>query len=270
MSKTYKWADPGDKGKIRHVKIEDVCIDYSYQREEIPVQIMKIAKNFNWTAFGMPVLMQRKNGHNYIVDGQQRMLAALKRGIKHIPCIIFQSTRGASQEAEAFSDLNANRRNISSIDKFKSAVTAKRSPEVDINKWLQEKGFKVDKSHSDKSIRFPNVLIRLWKINEKASKSSLLTQRTICGDEALNSSIHRGMWYLYHNEIKVDTFIDKIIRSGGIARLLQAIRAIEINEVAVERYLSNNRLFAMSILQVINKGRRRKIKLPIEKEEESA
>jgi hypothetical protein len=262
--RTPAWANPGDKGTPKNLDLDELHIDHdNYQRPEKSAANTKyIAQNFSWSSCGMIVVMQRANGKYYIVDGQQRWLAAKMRGdIKKMLCLVFQST-GPKQEAIAFKDLNTRRFNVPPVYKFRAGVTAQSQPEYTINEWLEEFGFEVADSPKQGMIRFPAILVTLWKQNEEASKSSLLLQYELCNDEdPMNAGVHRGLWYLYHNNIDIDKHAKKIVKMGGIPRLLQAIRALELAEVAGSGTQNNNRICALGILRVVNKGLRKKYRL---------
>jgi len=258
----YRWTDPGDKGRMRSLRIDDLRIDDSYQRPEVSAQNTKrIAKDFRWSSFGVPIVMERKNGSLWVVDGQQRLLAAKLRGIKTASCLVFKS-RSVAHEAVAVIDLNTHRKAFHPIYKFHAAVSAKLNPEFDINNWVVENGFRVENAHKDGDIRFPAILITLWKIDAEASKRSLVTQRSICDEEALNNSVHRGIWYLYHNDVDVDQYADKIIRTGGVTAILQALNYLSLHlDGSKTKAGTNNRLCGLAVLRVINKKRRRKVRV---------
>jgi len=246
------------------LKINDLKIDHTYQRlEASPHNTAVMARNFNWTAFGTVVVMERANGEKYLVDGQQRVLAAIRRGnIKEVPCILFHSD-GIDHEAKAFISLNVSRKPVNAADKFRARVLAYIEPELQINKWLVQNGFEVTSGgKSLKGIDFPTKLVWLWEKDAEASKEAILVQRLINGPEPLISSIHLGLWYLKHKGIDIRSWVDKLACSGGRSALARSIRTAEIETDSHNTY----KISAAGILRLINTGCRRKIKLPADSE----
>ena len=256
----YEWAKPGDHGKRCSLHVNELKIDTSYQRVEVSERnTLSIARSFNWCAFGTIIVMRRINGENYIVDGQQRWLAAKRRGdISLVPCMLFES-EGSEHEAMAFYSLNVNRMNVSSIYKFRARVKSKQDPELSISLWLAENNFFVTEDGKNKNgIDFPTTLINLWKTDSEASKEAIIVQKTINADEPLNSMEHKGLWYLKHNGIDIRKHIEKISRAGGKLAILRSIKSLQI-ETGVN---INLKACGIGILRVINhKRRKQKIQL---------
>jgi len=258
-----EWKSPGEKPKFKWMSPDDLQVDLRYQRREVSAHnTRKIAKEFSWTAFGALVVMLR-DGIYYVVDGYQRLLSIKMRGdIKSVPCMITPSG-GPRDEAEAFWRLNTHRKTVTPIHKYKLCVQAGFSPEREIERWLRTNHFKVDTGTGANVIHFARILITWWLKNPEASKSALLLQREICSDDSLHGSLHRGIAYLYANDIQVDKYTDKILKVGGSVRLLATLKALELEAVGVGKQMSNDRLFAVGILRVINKGKRSgKVQLP--------
>lgn len=257
-SDTYGWAKPGDKGKQTSVSIDDLRVDHSYQRPEVSnPNTLAIAREFSWAAFGSIVVMQRAGNALYVVDGQQRLLAARRRGdITHVPCIVFQSD-GRDHEAAAFIALNTRRSHVTSVVKYAASVSASIEPEKTIDVWLKSIGLKVSADGCDtKSISFPTVLISSWKMNDDICRKAIVTQQDVIGpDEPLNNLVHKGMHWLYNSGVDVSKYADKLKATGGRPAMLRAIRSVAIETGAT----SSLRVCGLGILSVINSKRRNKV-----------
>jgi len=271
----HEWAKLGDRGRRAMVPIEELNIDHSYQRSEGGhLATLNTARAFDYVACGTLVVMERPNGKKYVVDGQQRLAAARLRGdIKELPCIVFKSD-GATHEALAFSRLNVNRRPVTSVEKFRASVAAGIMPEREIQEWLKEMGMVVSSAKNKRNssvIDFPAILVRLWGGPGKhdgggtryyggdtdISKEAILLQRRIIGDEIMNGSIHQGLWYIMKKGIDAREHVDKLQRVGGKSAILRELRA---NKIETGRPVTQLAC-AQAILNLINKGRRRKITL---------
>jgi hypothetical protein len=261
--KRYDWAKPGDTGVLRKVNEADLLIDHSYQRSEVAAaNTLYMARNFQWSAFGCIVVMQRDNGEYYIVDGQQRVLAMRHRGDmagRKVPCVVFKSD-GPLHEAAAFIDLNTRRRPVRSVDKFNACVMAGVEPETSINNWLKGIGMTVANSHKNTNSRlidFPTSLVQHWNKDIEATKSAIQAQFLINNGESLHSAIHKGLWYLFHFNVDVFAHVPTIRSAGGKIAILQAIKGLRIELGTGETAC----LCGRAILSIINRRKRNKVVL---------
>lgn len=258
----YDWALPGDSGKFRCVPVHDLKIDHSYQRSPVgDGVILDIAREFAWSSFGVLIVMERSNGALYVVDGQQRLLACIRRGdIEAVPCYVFAS-EGRDHEARAFLGINTSRKTVRAIDKFHAADRAGFEPQRSISKWLAQQGLKIDADHGSDpdAIAWPKEIIETWKLDQEACKAAIAIQRKIVMGEPTFSKFHKGIWYLLTNGVDVGAEVDKIISLGGKTRIEHDIQNQQ-NSSGVRTY--GQRTFALGILRTINYKRRNKIRLP--------
>lgn len=257
----YNWAKPGDSGRKTNVPVNDLHVDHSYQRKEVTESnTLAIARDFSWVLFGTLVCMRRANGLIVIIDGQQRWMAAKKRGdIATVPCIIFES-EGRDHEAAAFMDINKKRKVVSAVDSFRAAVVAKREPEIQINEWLESVGLKIMDKGGVTGIDFPRNIIFRWNLDANASKSAILVQREIIGTESCHTFIFLGLWHLIHNGVEVKPYIKKLQEAGGKAALLRAIRQYRIEtDMAATAVACGN-----AILRLINFRKSNKVSIRTE------
>jgi hypothetical protein len=259
----YDWVKPGDFGRQCKIAVNILKIDHSYQRAEVSKpNTLALARAFNWVAFNSLVVMERANGDKYVVDGQQRLLAARHRGdIKDVPCVLFKSD-GRDHEAVAFISLNIRRSHVPAVAKFRASVSAGIEPEKEIHRFLEGIGLEVmEDGKSMKGLCFPNNLIQTWNINCECSKKAVIIQREINGIEPLVSSCHRGIFWLLCKGINVAEHVEKLKRLGGRTALMREIKAVEIES----NMTTTNRLSGIAILRLIN-YRRRGSKITVESE----
>lgn len=252
----FEWCNPGDHGQKREIKIDELLVDYTYQRAEgCERHLRPIAREFSWTAFGVVIVMERENGKKYIVDGQQRVAAARSRGdIESVPCLVFKST-GRDHEAMAFYSLNARRRTVSARAKFLARATAGAEPESKIMEYLKSIGYRVHGgSHGDKfGLQFVSAVVRCWNGSEKHCKLAIETQREIVGDQPMHGLIHKGLYCMSIRGVEIKDHIQKLVRSGGKDGILMSIKQVSI----VENYaLPSEMVCARGILKIINSGKR--------------
>jgi hypothetical protein len=237
------------------INVAELKVDHSYQREEGNDRIiLAIARNFSWEAFGSLVVMERHNGERFVVDGQQRLLAARRRGdTRMVPCVVFMSD-GREHEARAFISLNVNRSHVSAAAKFSAAVMAGLHPEVEIASWLTTVGRRVDKYSKKDAVDFPATLTMTWQIDDEACRNSIVSEIELNGSEPLHSVCHKGLWWLEHNGIDTVMYIKKLQTMGGRSAILRAVKVLEIESGKA----ASLRTCGMGVLQLINHGRRSK------------
>jgi len=250
----YNWATPGDRGRYQKIGVGDLLVDHSYQRAEVSLLNTRgIAASFDWSAFGALVIMRRQSGKYYIVDGQQRWLAAKLRGdIRDVPCIVFHSD-GREHEAQAFVALNVHRVTVKAVPKFLASAEAGLEPEATISTWLASLDLRVGQDGGNsKVIVFPAHLILTWKSNEQAAKNAIVIQRDINGDSPLHSVCHNGIWWLLSKGVDVVPHINKLMQAGGRSAMLHSVRTlcIETGKAA------GRRMCGIGILRLINHRRK--------------
>ena len=250
------------------VEIDIINFDPSYQRPEVSeTNTLAIARAFSWASFGALVVMERQNKSLWCVDGRQRWTAAKKRGdIQVVPCMVFQSN-GRNHEAMAFLDLNTHRKYVSAIHKFMASVKAGLKKHVEIARWLELHGVVVgDSASGHLVISFPDVFIRTWEQDAESAKRAIVTQLKIVTEGALSSYLHKGLWYLEHSGIDTSPQAEKLIRIGGLSRILGSIEDVAR---ATQSSGRSQRICGLGILHLINVKRQRKIRLPEESPEEA-
>ena len=254
----YAWARPGEAGSLRLIRIDQLQIDHSYQRNEVSEKnTIRIARDFRWAAFGTLVVMERADGTLLVVDGQQRLLGAKRRGdISEVPCIVFSSD-GPQHEAKAYLALNTNRLAVSAVEKFKARLVGKESPEMEIAAWLAGVGlFVTSDGTTPNGISFPTTLIAFWKVSEQDSKAALQAQRAIVGpQEPMSGMCHMGIWWCIHQGVNVanPVHIRKLSGLGGRIAMLRAIRV-----ASLELGRGGAKTCGLGILSLLNKGRKGK------------
>ncbi|MDP5279928.1 ParB/RepB/Spo0J family partition protein [Sphingomonas sp. DG1-23] len=126
--------------------VEHLQVDDTYQRSieggASQKLIVKIAENWDWRLC-LPLIVSRRQGRLYVIDGQHRLEAARLRGdIRDIPVVVFDfdDPRG---EAELFVAANRSRRAMSKLDDFHAAIVAGDAKASAINEVVVEAGLVV-------------------------------------------------------------------------------------------------------------------------------
>ncbi len=135
----YGWTTKDEMGRICMLEKEVLAIDSSYQRELLQTKVMEIAGKWSWVACGA-VLVGHRQGRYFVIDGQHRVAAALKRSdIRQLPCVVFE-TVDVQQEARGFINSNKNRKPISAFAAHKALVCAGDEAAIYVQKTLDQLG----------------------------------------------------------------------------------------------------------------------------------
>lgn len=117
--------DIGKAPVLEWLPIAQLRIDPAYQREVLrngARNIGRIAREFDWSLFGIVVVAAIGDDLYAIVDGQHRTLAAALRGITDVPCLVIQADLG--KQARAFAAINGAVTKIHSLAIFAAEVAA--------------------------------------------------------------------------------------------------------------------------------------------------
>lgn len=107
--------------KCSYLPLSEMVVCDLYQRAP-QNKINKIAREWDIQQCGM-IIVSYRNGKFYIVDGQNRYLAAGMVGLDALPCQIFENL-DIKGEARVFANQNINKSNLSSFDLFKAELVA--------------------------------------------------------------------------------------------------------------------------------------------------
>lgn len=197
-------------GEFRLVPVEDIEIDYNYQRE--PKKLVDlIASEYDWAKYGALSGSSRENGKVYVYEGQQRFLAALRVGATHVPVVLFpMESKG---EANAFVDINVNRLHVSPFEKFMGRLHEQEPVVMLINKTVEEYGLTISSQTmgGDDDIKNVTAISTLERIynhqGEQGLRDTLAVVTTVWPNDrrARGSHVLQGIaTFLQENE-GVDT-----------------------------------------------------------------
>jgi hypothetical protein len=118
-------------------------IEPGYQRNSInPLRVDKIAAAFDVIVFGSLTVASR-DGVYYIVDGQNRWMAAQRRAeVDMVKCNVFKS-EGIEHEARKFAAINMARAGVTPADKHRALVTGREEIALRLDEMLEALGIEV-------------------------------------------------------------------------------------------------------------------------------
>jgi hypothetical protein len=260
----YDWATIRKRGVERMMPLDSLCVDRNYQRDEVSQnQTIWKAKNFDIDLCGHLLISLRKcDGRHYIIDGQQRFLAAKRRGdIKHLPCVI-RECANMEEEAALFCQANLRRSAVKPWHKWRAALVAGLSPEKDIAESLALCGVKVVReATSAGTASCPALLGQIWSIWPKLFQATIRNALVICTGEKLDNEVIKGCLWLLSKGVCVDDHAHRIAQKGGANFVKREIRSVELQTGTKGAPF---RSCGLGLLEAINKnkhGQRVKVEL---------
>lgn len=142
----------------------EVKVDETVQRNFDENHANRIAKAYDPVLFGLGHVSLREDGYYYVLDGQHRVHAAIEAGHGDT-AILFRVYRGLSHEQEAvlFLQLNANKKAVGALDKFRLSVEAESPVHLDIARILDSFGLRVAANHTDGGVSAVVALEQIYR-----------------------------------------------------------------------------------------------------------
>jgi len=145
MTDIAEFTDPGEPPVLDWIDKTLIDADPHYQRPLDANRVKTILKDFTWRSFGALVLVPQPTGRFHATDGQHRLEAAkLHPKVTHVPAALVKAEdmRG---EATIFVDINANRKNVSSLELFFARLAADDEDADTIRQVCERAGIRVPK-----------------------------------------------------------------------------------------------------------------------------
>lgn len=172
----------GEPPAPQFAAVDKLDVDDSYQRSieggASKKLIVKIAENWDWRLC-LPLLVSRRNGRMYVIDGQHRLEAARLRGdIPHMPVVVFDLD-DPKAEAELFVQANRSRRSMGRLDDFHAALVAGDKKALAINEVVTGAGLVVGR----------NFAWQYWKPGEIVFVSAIERALKAYGKEVVQQAL---------------------------------------------------------------------------------
>jgi hypothetical protein len=256
MVDRYKWVIKDKQGELSMVNKNLLSIDPTYQRKASHTRIAKLAREWSWAGCGV-ITISRRNNTLYVVDGQHRVMAAMKRSdITHLPAIIFEND-AVKAEAQAFIDSNVNRGSLKMIEKFNALLRAGDKHAEMVQNLLDAHDISLGKSKNRNTNSAARLMKNVAKDLEKTKIVFDLACR-ICNYGFISEFILGGLWVLGY-KLKTDLtdpILQKRLVSVGQERLEQSAK-----RAAAFFTKGGEAVWADGILQEINKNLTKKFEL---------
>lgn len=259
----YEWSEIGDPAARKMIPVKTMRVDLTYQRDSVSdSKVLWIARNWDHGAVGALTVSQREDGLYYVIDGNHRREAAVRRGdITALPCNVLAGLT-VPEEARLFRLLNLKRVGVNSYTKYRSALVEGDETTVACEQMLSALGFKVHQDASPDVIAFPEALTKSFAVNPGNCKWALKICRSMVGPkEGLSKDMFRGVFYLLQHGADVERVCQRaetVYPAGGRPLIQNAIAEALLT---LGKTKAHDRISAVGILKLLNHHTRNPITL---------
>lgn len=226
------------------IKVSDLMVDYTYQRQPLKAKISKIVKSFDPDLLGVIICSMRENGQIAIIDGSHRYHALVKMGLEYlnINALVYIGL-SLEEEAKIFALSNQEHTKPSTVDIFKAGIVSGDKLTIAINDILVKNGFYVGVGPGNNKIR---ALVTLKRIYVNAGADILdQTIRIIKAAYGSNSDVMRdqlmsAVAVILHRYKKIDEqrLVYALMKFGNPISLLASAKAMMPNNSNAITYTS--------------------------------
>ena len=195
--KQYGWAMRDTPGVLKWLSKSDLLVDHSYQRKAINARVLNIAQKWSWLACGVIVVAEREDEQQlYVVDGQHRVMAALKRSdVEMLPCLVFK-TDSAKQEAGGFFDANVGRRPATSMEKWKAQLMRGDANTIFLDELIRQAGRVASTQSGPGDVRCLTALLRAAESDREMLARMWPLVVEVCQGHAMHERVVEGLLWL--------------------------------------------------------------------------
>jgi len=251
----YKWTVADKRGRYADISKTSLSVDEAYQREvkSTDLKIAKIASEWSWIACGI-ITVAHRDGAYFVVDGQHRVMAAMKRSdITTLPCMIFESD-GVKDEANAFLRANRNRKPMTSQQAFKAMIESGDRNAIIANELAKSIGREVAAWSSPTTVSGIGSIIKSIAVDEMAIRRIFPVIGEICKGNTMFVDLILGM-FLIERRIAPQSLSSPVMRkrlvSIGLDNLMDAIA-----KSRAYHGVGGDRVRAIGIINAYNHGLR--------------
>lgn len=216
--------------RLRWVPIAQMRVSPRVQRAYRQSRSERMAADFDLEAIGFPIVNLR-DGHYYIVDGQHRVeaLKIMGWGDQQIQCECYEGLTEA-EEGELF--LRRDERTaIRTFDRFRIGVTVGREVETEIDRVVRSQSLVISEDDLPGAIKAVGTLRR---VHQRAGSNvlgrSLRLIRDAYGDAGLEAAVIDGLGLLcqrYNGDLDDAVAVERLGKAhGGVNGLLNSAEKI--------------------------------------------
>jgi hypothetical protein len=249
----YKWKSNDDKGEFSWVHKAALSVDFAYQRDANHTKVLEITKDWSWMGCGVILVVRRPDGLLYVIDGQHRVSAAMKRDdITDLPCMIFDVSK-VCDEAKGFLNANTLRKPVPAVAKFRAMVVSGDRRALDVQEVLDELGMVIGKNGTPRIFGSIAWAVKAAGQDVSSFRKTMFAAKDLCGDSgAMAEYLCRGLFELQRRHGALDDvkFVKRMMSVGWEAIVN------DIHAACVYFKKGGERTFMAGIINAVNRGLR--------------
>lgn len=258
----YKWTVRDEPGVLRAISKLALAVDPSYQRAPNDAKIAALTRDWSWIACGALTVAKRPDGSLFVVDGQHRLLAAMRRSdIDELPCVVFR-TKDAQEEASGFLDANTNRRAIGSFARYHALLMKGDEAAQLVKKLAEDAGRQISSKsgNSPNNIQCVGSLLRLAGAHPGKLRTIWPVIVEVCSGVSLHERIVEGLMYIEIRMPQGSSLADKpwramVLRAGHSGLLDGAAKAAALYA------RGGAKVWSQGMVEAINRGMRNRLEI---------
>ena len=219
------------------VKVSDLLIDYSYQRNPIGKKVNKIAKNFDPDLLGVIICSMRESGVLAVIDGSHRVHALRQKQMNDavLNALVYFDLK-IEDEAKIFSLLNQEHTKPNPAEIFKAGIIAGDEETIIINRIFTNLGLNIGVGPGENKVRAISTVKRVYRnAGEKVLQDTLYTIKSAYGD---SSSTMRDVlisavaivYNRYGDSVEVSRMITTLQKFGNPNSLIANAKSMMSNQ----------------------------------------
>ena len=219
------------------VKVSDLLIDYSYQRNPIGKKVNKIAKNFDPDLLGVIICSMRESGVLAVIDGSHRVHALRQKQMNDavLNALVYFDLK-IEDEAKIFSLLNQEHTKPNPAEIFKAGIVAGDEETIIINRIFTNLGLNIGVGPGENKVRAISTVKRVYRnAGEKVLQDTLYTIKSAYGD---SSSTMRDVlisavaivYNRYGDSVEVSRMITTLQKFGNPNSLIANAKSMMSNQ----------------------------------------
>jgi len=252
--KHYGWGLKDRPGELTWLDKNELLVDHSYQRNANHRRVLHIAQNWSWLACGVIVVAKRENEQRfYVVDGQHRALAALKRSdIERLPCLMFK-TESEKEEAAGFYDANTGRKLPTMLEKWRAQLMRGDANTTFVDSLIRQAGRVADDTSGPGGVRCLTAMLTAANADREMLSRMWPLVVEVCQGQAIHGRVFEGLMWLEAHLPEGQSLTDKrwrerVTRVGYFGLLDAAQRA------ATFYARGGAKVWGLGQLEALNKG----------------
>ena len=222
------------------VKISDLTIDYTYQRQPIMKKVNKIAKSFDPDILGVIICSMREDGSIAVIDGSHRVHALRMKGLNDstVNALVYFSLT-IQEEAKIFAMLNQEHTKPNTTDIFKAGIVSGDEETIAISKILNSLGLIIGVGPGDNKVRAISTIRRVYRnAGEKVLRDTLYTIKSAYGDSSstMRDVLISAVAIIYNRygaKVEVSRMITTLQKFGNPNTLIANAKSIGVNASSV-------------------------------------